>query len=39
MFDCHNGRSLINHTHNDATMHITVCICIYQFHKPSGDTP
>src|SRR2546425_1342284 len=39
VLDGHNGSSLIDHTHNNATMHITMRIRIYQFHKPSGGTP
>src|SRR6266566_3417182 len=34
-----NGSSLIHHTHNDATMHIPMCIRIYQFHEPPAGTP
>src|SRR5260370_18768551 len=39
VLDRHNGSSLIDHTHNDATMHITMCIRIYQFHEPPGCAP
>src|SRR5258708_15828164 len=37
--DRHNGSTLIDHTHNNATMHITMCTLIYHFPAPPAVAP
>src|SRR5260370_31885869 len=34
----YDGCRLVNHTHNNTSMHIALCICILQSHHPPGST-